>query len=188
VCRNATIPLTLNVDEWTLERLLKTIVKGKLGFEAPTVLIDGDIVWEEGDGADSEEYMVNLPKTLSNLPCGGIRQGTVFELDDTTQNLSIEVTVTHQEDWPQDEETDDSHFLVGGAPPKAKPGAPVVPVEDTKLPAGATTSADNDDDVVLVLSGDEEPPTKKRRSEGDDDVPAAKKTKVADFDDIVVID
>ena len=33
VCKNATIPLTLNVNEWTLERFLEIIVKKKLGFE-----------------------------------------------------------------------------------------------------------------------------------------------------------
>ena len=186
VCRHATIPLTLNVDEWTLERLLKTVVKGKLGFEAPTVLIDGDIVWEEGDGADSEDYMINLPKTLSNLPCGGIKQGTVFELDDTTQNLSIEVSVTHQHDWPQDDEADDFPFVVGAAPLKMKPAAPVAPTEDTKASA-TKASAEDDDDVLLVLSDDEEPPAaNKRRS--DDDLPPSKKTKLSALDDVVVIE
>ena len=184
VCRHATIPLTLNVDEWTLERLLKTVVKGKLGFEAPTVLIDGDIVWEEGDGADSEDYMINLPKTLSNLPCGGIKQGTVFELDDTTQNLSIEVSVTHQQDWPQDEEADEFPFVVGAAPPKSKPAAPVPPTEGTKV--SATKDPADDDDVLLVLSEDEEPLVKKRRSE--QDLPPSKKAKIAAVDDVVVIE
>ena len=64
VCKNATIPLTLNVNEWTLERFLNTIVKKKLGF---------DFIWEEGPGADSQECMSNLPKMLARLPCGGIQ-------------------------------------------------------------------------------------------------------------------
>lgn len=177
------------MEEWTLERLLKTVVKEKLGFEAPTVLIDGDILWEEGDGADSEDYMVNLPKTLAKLPCGGIQHGTVFELDDTTQNLSIEVTVTHQKEWPQDEETEEFPFLIGAAPPKAKPAAPPT-AEESKSPAAAKPEANDDDDDVLVLSDDEGEPTKKRRSEeGGDAGPDAKKTKiVAEDDDIIVID
>lgn len=99
VCRNATIPLTLNVHQWTLEQFLQKIVKARLGFEAPTVLIDGDFVWEEGDGADAAEFAPNLPKPLSQLPCGGIQHGTVIELDDATQNLTIQVSVSHQENW-----------------------------------------------------------------------------------------
>jgi Ubiquitin/SUMO-activating enzyme ubiquitin-like domain len=183
VCRNATIPLTLNVYEWTFERLLKTVVKGKLGFEAPTVSVDGDPLWEEGDGAESEEYMVNLPKFLADLPCGGIKHGTVFELDDTTQNLKFEVAVTHQQDWPQDDETDDFPFLVGGAPPKAKPATPV----DTKLPA-IKPPVDDDDDVVFMLNEDEKARAKKRRlEERDNAMPPSKKAKGAD-DDVIVID
>jgi len=205
VCRHATIPLTLNVEEWTLERLLKTIVKGKLGFEAPTVLIDGDIVWEEGDGADSDDYLINLPKRLTDLPCGGIQQGSVFELDDTTQNLSIEVSVTHKADWPQDDETDEFPFIVGTAPPKSNPVAPssssssTTPPEDSKLPASSKTSVDDDDDdVVLVMSDVEEDDDakktskKKRRTEEDDDLPASKKAKASeeedDDDDVILID
>jgi hypothetical protein len=37
VCKNAVIPLTLNVNEWTLQELLQRVIKGRLGFEEPTV-------------------------------------------------------------------------------------------------------------------------------------------------------
>ena len=37
VCKNAVIPLTLNVNEWTLQELLHRVIKGRLGFEEPTV-------------------------------------------------------------------------------------------------------------------------------------------------------
>ncbi len=186
VCRNATIPLALNVKKWTLDRLLKSVVKGRLGFEAPTVLIDGDFIWEEGEGADSEEYVINLPKTLDMLPCGGIQHGTVFELDDATQNLTIQVTVTHEEDWPDqsEDEREEFPFVVGGAPPKSdKPTAALA--EATKSPS--TREEDDDDDVVLVVDA-HGASDKKRRAESEEEARRAKKRKMAPETEVIEIE
>lgn len=193
VCRNATIPLILNVQTWTLERLLKTVVKGRLGFEAPTVLIDGDLIWEEGEGADSEEFMINLPKTLDKLPCGGIQHGSVFELDDATQNLTIQISVTHQVDWPDqpDDEREEFPFIVGGAPPKSSPTVATTDKlsENGGAAASIPTVDDGDDDIVVVMDGDKaESAGQKRRAERGDDSPAAKKRKLAPGTEIIEID
>ena len=196
VCRNATIPLILNVQTWTLERLLKTVVKDRLGFEAPTVLIDGDLIWEEGEGADSEEFMVNLPKTLDQLPCGGIQHGSVFELDDATQNLTIQISVTHQVDWPDqpEDEREEFPFVVGGAPPKSAPAAATTdkPAENggaaASLPA-VENDDDDDDDIVVVMDADKtESAGQKRRAERGENSPAAKKRKVAPGTEVIEID
>ena len=194
VCRNATIPLILNVQTWTLERLLKIIVKGRLGFEAPTVLIDGDLIWEEGEGANSEEFMVNLPKALDQLPCGGIQHGSVFELDDATQNLTIQISVTHQVDWPDqpEDEREEFPFVVGGAPPKSS-NAPAAATTDNPSENGGTVASvpavandDDDDDIVVVM--DAESSGQKRRAERGENSPAAKKRKVAPGTEVIEID
>jgi hypothetical protein len=192
VCRNAIIPLALDVTQWTLERLLKTVVKERLGFESPTVLIDGDFVWEEGDGADEEEFLVNLPKTLDKLPCGGIRHGTVFELDDTTQNLTIQVSVTHRDDWSDQDEDERAEFpfVVGGAPPKANKPSEVPAADDAKPAAVPVASAaddnDDDDDVVLIVDEDEASSSKKRPAEPEGQAPPAKKAKMDDTEVIEI--
>mmetsp|Transcript_857 Transcript_857/g.1820 ORF Transcript_857/g.1820 Transcript_857/m.1820 type:complete len:686 (+) Transcript_857:139-2196(+) len=165
VCKNAIIPLTLNVEEWTLQEFLKRIVKGRLGFEEPTLMLQGDFIWEEGDGADEDEFKMNLPKKISELPCGGIKHGTVLEIDDNSQNLSIQVAVTHKDVWEGDE-VPDFPFTVGAIPPSTKR-------EDTK-PSGTTTQSssdkatsaleasskmiveDDDDDVVLIVDDDDD--------------------------------
>lgn len=202
VCRSAIIPLTLDVNEWTLERLLDKVVKARLGFEAPTVLINGDFVWEEGEGADSEEFKPNLPKVLSKLPCGGIQHGTVFELDDATQDLTIQVSVTHQAEWDEEENTDEYPFVVGGAPPKPKPEpAPAVAADKAPTPAAAKPAAvaenNDDDNIVLVLDDDEEEdaagagsnPTAKRSAEDTATAePPAKKKRVEDEVETIEID
>jgi hypothetical protein len=183
------------VQTWTLERLLKTIVKGRLGFEAPTVLIDGDLIWEEGEGADSEEFLVNLPKTLDKLPCGGIQHGSVFELDDATQNLTIQISVTHQVDWPDqpEDEREEFPFVVGGAPPKSTNAPTTVSTTDKPSENGSAAASagavDDDDDIVVVMDADKaESAGQKRRAERGENSPAAKKRKVAPGTEVIEID
>jgi ubiquitin-like 1-activating enzyme E1 B len=183
VCRNAVIPLQINIEQWTLENFIKTIVKGRLGFEAPTLLLEGDFIWEEGDGADSSEYEPNLAKTLLKLPCGGIHNGTVLEIDDATQNLTIQISVTHQEVWEGDQAELEYPFLVGAAPK-----ATAVTVK----PEAAADAKDNDDDsddivvvsddkkedvVMLLDSDDEGEPAAKRPASEANGEPRAKKQK-----------
>lgn len=160
VCKNATIPLTLNVNEWTLNQFLNLVVKKKLGFEEPTILLEGDFIWEEGDGADSLEYEPNLSKVLAKLPCGGIQHGTVVEIDDASQNLTIQVSVSHQDVWEGDE-VDDNPFVIGGLPPKAsQETSPAVSKAAAKPEGTATVRSekdnDDDDDIVLVLDDEDE--------------------------------
>eukprot|EP00980_Cylindrotheca_fusiformis_P007968 scaffold1697_cov120-Cylindrotheca_fusiformis.AAC.50 len=154
VCKNANIPLTLNTNEWTLENFLKLIVKKKLGFEQPTVILAGDFIWEEGDGADMEEFQPNLQKVLSKLPCGGIQNGTVVEIDDASQNLTIQMSVTHQEVW-EGEEVEDNPFLVGAVPPKENKQDSSAPPAAAVVTSAVSTSVDADDDIVLIIDGDE---------------------------------
>ena len=159
VCKNAIIPLTLNVEEWTLKDFLAKIIKARLGFEEPTLMLQGDFIWEEGDGAEAE-FEMNLPKKLSGLPCGGIQHGTVLEIDDNSQNLSIQVAITHQETWEGDE-VPDFPFVVGALPPK-KAQAPTQSSDDSKDAGASNTVAsgvnddDDDDDVVLIIDEDED--------------------------------
>mmetsp|Transcript_858 Transcript_858/g.1827 ORF Transcript_858/g.1827 Transcript_858/m.1827 type:complete len:177 (+) Transcript_858:328-858(+) len=128
-------------------------------------MLQGDFIWEEGDGADEDEFKMNLPKKISELPCGGIKHGTVLEIDDNSQNLSIQVAVTHKDVWEGDE-VPDFPFTVGAIPPSTKR-------EDTK-PSGTTTQSssdkatsaleasskmiveDDDDDVVLIVDDDDD--------------------------------
>lgn len=190
VCKNANIPLTLNVNEFTLELFLKLVVKQRLGFEEPTIILGGDFIWEEGDGADAEEYQPNLKKVLSKLPCGGIQHGSVLEVDDASQNLTIQMTVTHQEVWEGDE-VDDHPFTVGDAPPRQKEpakgqAADLTPASEAKKPT--IQEEDDDDDIIVMIDGDEvkslakngdkkrpahdtelEPLSKKAKTSGDDD-------------------
>ena len=191
VCKNATIPLALNINEWTLDLFLKLVVKKKLGFEEPTILLEGDFIWEEGDGADSEEYEPNLQKVLAKLPCGGIQNGTVVEIDDASQNLSIQVIVSHQDVWEGDE-VDDNPFVIGGVPPKASLSTGAAPEAAAQKEETPTTKDDDDDDIVMILDDEDEKSNgaKKRPAEATNGEVSSKKARIESNpdDDVIEID
>ena len=56
-------------------------------------------MYEEGEGLDPEEAAesaVYLPRTLAQLPGGGIVGGSSFQVSDQMQQLDLEFYVTHQ--------------------------------------------------------------------------------------------
>ena len=197
VCRQATVPLTINVGNWTLEAFLKRIVKQELGFEEPSLMLDGDIIWEEGEDADTKAYQPNLVKTLNKLPCGGIQHGTVLEIEDFSQDLQVNVCMAHQEVWEGEEyDNPEQRFIIGGEKPQA--AAVEKKVEDTvkeavpkamnaaaaKAPAvAAKDDDDSDSDIEAwdVDAGGKPAAAKKRPAkENGNSEPAAKKAKVAE--------
>ena len=191
VCSRATIPLTLDVTKWTLEEFLKRICKARLGFEEPTIMLQGDIIWEEGEGAESETYQPNLAKHLNGLPCGGIHNGTTVDLEDFSQDLTVQVSITHNERWDMDEEQgDELPFIVSGDIPEAKAAESTSKADggDSSAEAKLATAKDDDeddDDIVLVIDGDDDdsdkkPAAKRSISETDSDaLPPAKRAKVS---------
>jgi Ubiquitin/SUMO-activating enzyme ubiquitin-like domain len=138
-------------------------------------MLGGDFIWEEGDGAE-DDYQVNLPKKLTDLPCGGIQHGTVLEIDDNSQSLSIQVSVTHQEVWEGDE-VPDFPFTVGNMPVKKKEEETPAASESTAVAVAAKTAADDDDDVVLIVDDDEAATNgdKKRPADGGEEKPSKKR-------------
>ncbi|KAL7506095.1 hypothetical protein ACHAXN_003439 [Cyclotella atomus] len=162
VCRNAIISLALNTKEWTLEMLLARVIKKELGFGAPTVLVGGDIVYEEGDDIDPEEYAANLPKKLVDLPSGGVGHGAVFGVEDFSQDLEVEISVTHKDEWfitvegddgakkevkPDDREESEK-FEIGGKKPVA--AAPTKSAADGVSSEKDKTDSKDDDSIEVM--------------------------------------
>ena len=146
--------------------------------------MQGNFIWEEGDGAE-EDYVVNLPKKLNALPCGGIQHGTVLEIDDNSQNLTIQVAVSHQDVWEGDE-VPDFPFTVGKVPPKK---------EEPKALAAATKESGEavveDVDEVVLLDDDEvaaELGDKKRPADSLDGEKPSKKQKTDAADAVEVVE
>ena len=167
VCRNAMLSITLNTHEWTLDMLLKRIIKRELGFDSPTIIIGEDIIYEEGEDIDPDEFATILAKKLIDLPGGGAGHGSELRIEDFTQDLEVEVGITHKEHWTiVDDETkvtkDDDReeidkFIVGGKKPdKGMIGengntGGVVDAATASAPVNEAKNDNDDDDDDCVL-------------------------------------
>lgn len=173
VCRNATISLALNTKEWTLDMLLTRVIKKELGFGEPTIMVGEDIVYEEGDDIDPSEYAANLSKTLVDLPAGGVGHGSILRIEDFTQDLEVEVSVSHKDHWmiidkekkddaKEDDREEIEKFEIGGKKPVA---AVVASKDDNGNDAAAASSSkegdakadDESDDDIEVVEADDTP-------------------------------
>jgi len=200
VCRGARVELAIDTSTWTLDEFIHKVLKKRLGFNAPTIMVGDDIVHEEGEGADTDAYGINGPKKLLALPCGGIKDGTAVRIEDFTQDLEVDMLVCHREDWDEEEEPDG--FLLGGAKS----------VQATQEKGGSGSNQedeeedDDDDDIIVVddrgaetteghKEGEEKQATKRDTPEEEgarqgDGISAPKRarTEVEDDDDVVVVD
>ncbi len=74
------------------------VVRKKLAVAQPTVMCEG-FMYEEGPDLDEDEaeaFAAHLPKCLTDLPSGGIKDSSVVEVSDQSQQLSLSLLVTHQ--------------------------------------------------------------------------------------------
>lgn len=163
VCSKASIPIQLTVNKWTLSDFVAKICKANLGFENPSISMadSGDCIWEEGDEADADTFAGNAVKLLPTLPCGGIHNGTVLSVEDFSQDLEVQITIAHVEDWRTimskggdddvggaDEVAEDHKFVVGGGTTKPNP---VVQTANTNKD-DSKNDDEGGDDVVDVVS------------------------------------
>jgi ubiquitin-like 1-activating enzyme E1 B len=106
VCQKpAPMQLTLhNLSIWTMRDLLERVIKKDLSFDAPTLLLEGgEVIWEEGPDADTESFEMNLSKLLHNLPCGGIHPGSLLQIEDFTQDLTVNLIIGKPEAMQKDD-------------------------------------------------------------------------------------
>ena len=189
VCSKATLSLRINVTKWTLQDFIQKLCKHEFGFEFPSITMDntGNCIWEEGEGADTEAFEMNLLKLLPNLPCGGIVNGSVITVEDYSQDLTVDIAITHVEHWDavdndgdDDGDVPDDHkFIVGGD--TVKPPSKLVNETGSAAKAMDVAAAnsigdskndeddDDDDDVIEIVGA-----SNLKSDEGDDDHGTAK--------------
>ena len=175
VCSNATVTLRLHIPNWTLQDLIDRVFKHELGFHEPMLSLEGDIFWEEGADADTETFQVNGTKPLSALPHGGIVDGAVVQVEDFSQDLSVDVVVQHQETWgdlAEEDEPDPLKYVLGGAKPQASRSEPEAAKVD-----------DDDDDEPIVVLGD-----RKRPADDTNEERPTKRTKTTDHTAVIALD
>ena len=78
----------IDVHNTTLGDVVTRVIKAKLGFNEPMIMMGSNFLYEEGDGAD-EDLKNNLQLKLSECPAGGIQDGAQLVIEDFTQNLEV---------------------------------------------------------------------------------------------------
>ncbi|DBA95757.1 hypothetical protein WJX77_000574 [Trebouxia sp. C0004] len=149
VCGTAQLQLALNTTSMTLAHFVNKVLKGRLSVHQPTIMCDG-FVYEEGDDLDEEELeanAANLPKTLHSLPGGGVKHGSIVQVDDQAQHFKVSLVVSHQEDLEEEEHPEG--FKLAGSVPQA---AQEPDQNQDKAAAGPSTNAaaDDEDDCMIV--------------------------------------
>ncbi|CAM9302316.1 unnamed protein product, partial [Chrysoparadoxa australica] len=119
VCSSHQQEVHLDTTAFTFQMLVDKVLKKRLGINEPTVGIGFDVVYEEGEGAETS-LAKNLPKRLADMPGGGIKDGTQVSVEDFSQDLTINLIIYHA---ILDEEEYPDGFKVVGAVPKAAPAA-----------------------------------------------------------------
>mmetsp|Transcript_28807 Transcript_28807/g.48350 ORF Transcript_28807/g.48350 Transcript_28807/m.48350 type:complete len:300 (+) Transcript_28807:1-900(+) len=94
VCGTAEVSLQIDVHNTTLGEVVAKVIKTKLGFNEPMVMVGSDFLYEEGEGAD-EDLADNLALTLTSCPAGGIVDGSVLVVEDFTQKLEVRIVIRH---------------------------------------------------------------------------------------------
>jgi len=152
VCKNAVLNMSLDTTNWTLEMLLRRIIKKELGFMEPSLTIGSSIIYEEGEDIGEDEYAAMVVKKLTDLPAGGVKHGTIIRIEDFTQDLEVDVCVHHQTEWAakkgEDAPDDDEEcFAIGGDKPvAAKDDANTAENETNE---GTEENKDDDDDIQI---------------------------------------
>ncbi|EKU20028.1 hypothetical protein NGA_2085000, partial [Nannochloropsis gaditana CCMP526] len=126
VCNRSSLDVVLDTEASTLSFLVEKVLKGSLSFAQPTITLRGtNIIYEEGEDADETMARRNLPLALASLPAGGIRDQSTVEVDDVSQDLTLQLHVYHKrwEGGPEGAGPPPEGFLLGGSAKEALKGA-----------------------------------------------------------------
>ncbi|EFJ49068.1 hypothetical protein VOLCADRAFT_104505 [Volvox carteri f. nagariensis] len=156
----------------TLSSLLSGVIKKRLAVNTPN-LLSGGFLYEEGEGLEQDEveaYTALLPRTLAELPGGGLRHGSILTVQDQSQHFGVDVIVVHTADL-REEDAPEGYLLEGDVPTAQQPQQQQAEAAVTAASA-ATGAAEADakeapsakrrhvdvkeEDGVLVLDDEEE--------------------------------
>lgn len=201
-CGDALVILAVDTTKFLFGDLIDRVLKGRLGVNLPSVMFGTSELYVEGDGLDEDEvefFMQNKPKVLIDSPAGGIKDGSILEIEDFSQNMKFKMLIQQK---VFDAEKNPDLFEVGGDEPVVAEEDDIAPTEETAEVSQESTSSvqttevkavlksgDGNDEVIAVASAiTESAPTdtKKRaredkdhgsesskRSKTDDEVPGA---------------
>jgi ubiquitin-like 1-activating enzyme E1 B len=181
VCGAQSVFVSFNTRTTTFRTFVEEVVKQRLNFKEPSIMVGDDIMLESGadiDEEDKERYEKQLDKFCDQVR---ISHNAIVEVEDfVIENFKLQISIAHVEGFDDPEKK----FEIAGE-------APSVPTVPAASNTNTTEKKDDEDDVVFVtaVSADEAKQAeavngtnnnnkkRKRGEENDEDEPARKKVK-----------
>jgi ubiquitin-like 1-activating enzyme E1 B len=92
VCRTSQLQLEVDTRNYKFGDFVKKVLKTRLGFMQPCVVLGSSILYEEGIDEDDDEhefYQSNLMKSLSACPAGGLNHDSIVNISDDSLELHV---------------------------------------------------------------------------------------------------
>uniref|UniRef100_A0A7S2RPC2 SUMO-activating enzyme subunit n=1 Tax=Mucochytrium quahogii TaxID=96639 RepID=A0A7S2RPC2_9STRA len=145
-CGNAVVNLYVDVEKTTLGTVVDKVLRKKVGVNTPSVMLNSSELYCEGEGLEEDElefFKANLPKTLVGCPAGGIKNGSILDIEDFSQNMAFKLVIQHKSNEEFDKEENPDQFTLTGDQPMVSTDKPS---EESSSPAV------DDSDIVLVAN------------------------------------
>jgi ubiquitin-like 1-activating enzyme E1 B len=185
VCQKCPVHITIDTKTATLRDLVTLVLKAKLGFNAPSVSVGPDPIYEEGEGCD-EDLAENLSLTLDQCPAGGVTDGSELTIEDFTQDMDIILQIHHSSREEIQQELlrrQDAAAKMGSGEAGAPPPDDIFYLDGSKTPvpsADATpTNSKRSSNELGLDAGDVSVSVGKSIEATISSSPAAKRVKVA---------
>jgi len=162
-CGNAILTLSIDTSVATLGLVVEKVLKKRMGINEPSVMLNSSELYLEGEGLEpdeEEDFRNNLGKVLEACPAGGIRDGTMLDCDDNSQDCQFKLVIQHKSNEQFKEEENAELFSLSGDAPKPKEDSAAAAAADSSTTSTSPTDASpstsaavDDDDIVLVVDG-----------------------------------
>lgn len=93
VCSSNFVKLKVDTKTVTLKSFIELVLRSQLNMLQPTLIVDNDILFESGEDVE-EDFVDQLPKSLNAIR---IIDNTVLQVEDFSQDISIQIAVEHKE-------------------------------------------------------------------------------------------
>lgn len=100
VCSKAQVVMEADTGLMTLGRLVDDVLRKALAFAEPTVTVGSTMHYECGDDLEEDErerYDALRKRRLGDLPGDPIGHGSLVQVEDFSQEMSVELLVCHRE-------------------------------------------------------------------------------------------
>jgi len=178
VCSNKSLTVKINTSTTTLAHFVDKVLKDKLGFNAPSIMSQSNMLYESGEGMDDYE-MAQMNKQLTKMLMEiKVVHNAILNVTDDSQDFKLQIAIIHSEEFPEEQ----TFEIVGNAESvTSKPIKPSPTITERKM-------EEPEDEVIVVEAPLVKPPLPKRKRQREEEEQKAKKLKSNGSNNIVELD